>query len=333
MENESYSTRFSLPYLRLSLRSRLVLLLLRWFLRPFLAFIARGGIGRVANAQIATAGRYPKGGQVADWRYGYWGEGKRVVPGHALGDPFEARGSPVVLWLHGGAFIFPTLPDGHLPFVGRLCRALSASAFLPDYRLAPSNPFPAALDDCENAYRLLLDSGVSPDQIVLGGESAGGNLVVALLYRIRKQGLPMPVCATPVSPALDMGRLNGSPSRFLNMKKEVMLSPSVLFRVRDWYVGDYDSANPEVSPLLGECSGLPPLLITASTAELLCDDSVFYARKASAAGVKTELALWPLMPHAFPLLENWIPEAKRARENIATFMQEQLDGANSGDPI
>jgi acetyl esterase/lipase len=75
---------------------------------------------------------------------------------------------------------------------------------------------------------------------------------------------------------------------------------------------------------MGECSGLPPLLITASTAELLCDDSVLFARKASKAGVKTELALWPLMPHAFPLLENWIPEAKRAREDITTFIQEQL---------
>jgi acetyl esterase/lipase len=142
--------------------------------------------------------------------------------------------------------------------------------------------------------------------------------------------LLMPVCAIPVSPTLDMGRLNGAPPRFLNVKKDAMLSPGVLFRIRDWYVGDSDSANPEVSPLMGECSGLPPLLITASTAELLCDDSVLFARKASKAGVKTELALWPLMPHAFPLLERWIPEAKRAREDITTFIQEQL-GAEKTD--
>jgi acetyl esterase/lipase len=303
---------------------------MRWLIRPYLAHIARGGISRVARSQIAVAGRYPKGQRVADCEYDYWGEGERVMPGHTLGEPFKASDSPVILWLHGGAFIFPAMPDGHLPFVNRLCRSLSASAFLPDYRLAPANPFPAALNDCESAYRLLLDAGVSPDRIVLGGESAGGNLVVALLYRIRKQGLPMPVCAIPVSPTLDMGRLNGAPPRFLNVKKDAMLSTGVLFRIRDWYVGESDSANPEVSPLMGECSGLPPLLITASTAELLCDDSVLFARKASKAGVKTELALWPLMPHAFPLLERWIPEAKRAREDITTFIQEQL-GAEKTD--
>ncbi|MBJ6138497.1 alpha/beta hydrolase [Marinobacter litoralis] len=295
-----------------------------------LAFVMRGSATRVANMQLHIAARLPKQTQPIDYDYHYWGIGDTAVPGHTMGAPFAESDRPVVLWLHGGAFVFPTMPDGHLLFVKRLCRSLLADAFVPDYRLAPANPFPAGLDDCERAYRLLLDSGVAPGKIIIGGESAGGNLLVALLLRLRDVGLPLPACAVSISPILDMARLHGPTSRAANAKTDAMLPLGALAHARDWYVGTQDAANPEISPLMGDFQGLPPLLIQASHEEVLRDDSVLFARKASEAGVETELALWPSMPHAFPLLEEWIPEAKSARHDIVRFIQRHLDPKRSG---
>ncbi|MBW7472171.1 alpha/beta hydrolase [Marinobacter sp. M216] len=317
-------TKYSTRPLELSFTTRCKLLVLRWLLRPFMAYLLRGHPRRVARAQIGIAGRWASARQRERFRYDYhWGEGGAVA-GHSLGTPFTSTGDPVLLWLHGGAFVLPAMPRGHLSFTERLCDPLAASAFIPDYRLAPANPFPAALDDCEAAYRLLLDSGIPAERIVLGGESAGGNLLVSLLYRIRGRGMPMPACAIAVSPALDLGRLHGSPSRFANAGRDAMLPVASLAQALDWYLDGADSANPEISPLLGECRGLPPTLIVASEAELLRDDSVLFARRLAAAGVPTELALWPHLPHAFPLLEDWFPEASGARQQITTFMKEQL---------
>lgn len=301
-----------------------MLLVLRWILRPLMSFVVSGSLRRVANVQLKVAGRSSRHGKIEGCEYDFWAPATRVVPGHCIGLPFDGSDAPVLMWIHGGAFILPAMPDGHLVFVKRLCRSLGSSGFVPDYRLAPTNQFPAALNDCENAYRTLLEAGVSPEKIVLGGESAGGNLLMGLLYRIRKHGLPMPSCAVAVSPILDMGRLHGGSSRFAKAGSDAMLPFGALSQAGAWYLGDADSADPEVSPLMGDCTGLPPLLLYASTAELLCDDSVLFARKASLAGVTTSLALWPKLPHAFPLLEDWFAEARPAREDIAAFFKEQL---------
>lgn len=318
------STRFSQSHLTLSFTSRCRLFLLRWLLRPLMAFLLAGKNRRVARAQVQVAGRWHGQGQREKARFDYYEVADKVIAGHTLGTPFSADGKPVLLWLHGGAFVLPAMPEAHLRFADRLCRSISAHAFLPDYRIAPANPFPAGLDDCEAAYRLLLDSGVPAESIVLGGESAGGNLLFALLYRIRKLGLPMPSCAVAVSPALDLARLHGSPSRSDNAGRDAMLPIASLARVIDWYLDGADPTNPEASPLLGDCKGLPPTLITASDAEILRDDGVLYANRLAQAGVTTELALWPHLPHAFPLLEHWFPEAAGAREQITTFINEQL---------
>src|SRR3546814_17753293 len=119
----------------------------------------------------------------------------------------------MLLWLHGGAFVLPAAPDMQVRLVARLCRELDAVGFVPDYRLAPFNRFPAALDDCERAYKAVLDLGFAPSRIVLAGESAGGNLVLGLLQRIRNRAWPMPACARPVSPATEPGPIPAPPSR------------------------------------------------------------------------------------------------------------------------
>ncbi|MBZ2168367.1 alpha/beta hydrolase [Marinobacter sp. F4216] len=328
MNSIPYSTRFSVSTLDLSLRTRCRLFAMRWLIRPLMAFLLRGKRRRVTWAQVRTAGRWKNNAQRERFAFGYYESDGRVAAGHRFGDPFSESGHPVILWLHGGAFVLPAMPDAHFTFVERLCDGLSASAFLPDYRLAPAHPYPAGLDDCEAAYRLLLDSGVPPASIVLGGESAGGNLLVALLHRIRRSGLPMPGCAVTLSPALDLARLHGAPSRSDNASGDAMLPLVSLSHAVDWYLQGTDANDPEVSPLFGVFNDFPPTLIVASDAEILRDDSLHFAHRLGVAGVTTELALWPDLPHAFPLLEDWLPEASVAREQIGVFIQEQLDDKN-----
>jgi len=324
MDSTGCSTRFSLTHLELSFTSRLRLYLLRWLLRPLLAFVLKGRSRRIAKAQVAIARMSTKADHCGLFEYGYHSGSEAVVAGHSLGRPLEGAGEIVVLWLHGGTFIMPAMPDGHLVFAKRLCDSLSASAFLPDYRLAPANPFPAALDDCEAAYRLLVESGVSADRIIIGGESAGGNLLVSLLYRIRSSGMPLPACAVAVSPALDLSRLHGPPSRQTNAKLDAMLPIASLATALDAYLAGADAGSPEISPLLGDCTGLPPILLMASDCEILRDDSVLFAHRLASAGTVVELALWPRLPHAFPLLEDWFPEASKARHQISTFIKEHM---------
>ena len=164
--------------------------------------------------------------------------------------------------------------------------------------------------------------------------------MVALLQRLARKGLPMPNCAIAVSPALDLARLHGAPARSLNASCDAMLPATALAHALEYYLNGGDASNPEVSPLLGDVSGLPPTFIVASDVEFLRDDSIHFAQRLTRAGVTNELMLWTDLPHAFPLLEDWFPEARQAREDMTAFIREQLgeekdigsgDGHNGGN--
>lgn len=306
----------------IGLRSRLVTWLMRRLLRPWLAWMIRGSYGRIARMQLLVAGQVCRDSSGLAVDYDVVGAPGAGVPGHVVGR-LDADAT-VILWLHGGAFVLPAAPDVHVRFVAQLCRALDAVAFLPDYRLAPFNRFPAALDDCERAYRALLDLGVAPRRIVLGGESAGGNLVLGLLQRIRARGWPMPACAVPVSPATELGRVHAPPSRTLRRRRDPVLPIASLQRIDELYAGGQDASNPELSPLYADCRGFPPLYLLASDAEVLLDDTLLFARRARAAGVELRFEVWPVLPHAFPLFGTLFPEVRRAREDIAAFVRARL---------
>lgn len=302
--------------------THVILFLMRWILRPWLARALSGSPERIAKIQIQMASRLCKDSSGLPLDYDVVGK----VPGHVLG-AIQDTHKPVILWLHGGAFILPAVPEVHVHIVSKMCRDLDAVGFLPDYRLTPFNKFPAALNDCENAYRALLDLGFPANRIVLAGESAGGNLVLGVLQRIRKAGLPMPACAIPVSPASDLGRTHAPPSRVLRATSDPILPISALASVAEMYVGDWDASDPEVSPLYADCTGFPPLFLLASNHEILLDDTVLFARRAIAAGVPTRFDIWPLLPHAFPLFERVFPKAKLAREDMVAFMRQSIAAA------
>lgn len=303
----------------IGLRSRVLVTLFRWVLRPMLARMIRGTPERIAKIQLQLAARRCRDSHGLDLEYLVLGP----VPGHFLGSPRDTA-KPLLLWLHGGAFILPAVPDVHVRMVARLCAEIGAVGFLPDYRLAPFNRFPAALDDCERAYRSLLDLGFSADRIVIGGDSAGGNLCLGLLQRIRKAGLPMPAGVVPVSPVTEMGRVHGPSSRYTRMAGDPLLPIASLQRVDDLYAGDWDASDPELSPLYADCRGFPPMHLVASDNEVLLDDTVMFARRAKGAGVDVRCEIWPLLPHAFPLFEPLFPEAAQARVDIVAFLREVL---------
>lgn len=308
-----------LKAVQVSLRSRLIVWLLRKLLRPLVGWAANGSYARLARVQLLLASQICKDSSGLSLDYRVLGQ----VPGHVVGD-IEDRRRPVILYLHGGGFLAPAVPATHVWLLARMCAELGASGFMADYRLAPFNKFPAALDDCERAYQALLDLGHDPRRIVIAGESAGGNLTLGTLQRIRKRGWAMPACAIPISPVTEMGRVHAPPSRALKMKRDPILPIDTLQRVDALYAGDWDASDPELSPLYMDCAGLPPLYFLASDNEVLLDDTVLLARRARAAGAEVQLDVWPVFPHAFPLFGQLFPEVRAARADMLAFMRRHL---------
>ncbi|MCU0896823.1 MAG: alpha/beta hydrolase [Burkholderiales bacterium] len=239
----------------------------------------------------------------------------------------QTRAGRVVLYLHGGSFAF-RYPNAHAALAARLCRRLGAQALIPDYRLAPEHPFPAAPDDCERTYRWLLARGFDPKGIVLAGDSAGGNLALVTLLRGKRTGAPMPACAVLLSPAVDCTL--GSPSMVANDGIDPMVQLNSLLVLRSHYVpSPHQYTDPEVSPLFGDFSDLPPLFFQAGSTELLRDEATRAAEKAHAAGVDVELELWPGVAHGFQIA-GFLPEATLAIDHIARFVEARTGWTGAG---
>ena len=303
----------------ISRRTRIILWFMKVFAKRMLARMGRFSPEKITKMQLRTASMECKDNAGIAINYDIVGQ----QPGHVFGS-LDNAARPVILWLHGGAFILPAAPAMHVSMVANLCKQLDVDAFMPDYRLTPASPYPAGLDDCENAYRELLNLGYKASDIAVGGDSAGGNLLMGLLQRIRKADLPMPACAVPVSPVTELSRVHGLPSRYKISKSDPLLPASAVQRMCSEYAGEHDSANPEISPIYMDCDGLPPLFFLASSNEILMDDTIYLARRTSAAGIDTTCHIWPMLPHAFPLFAGFFPEAMEARNDMAKFIQQHL---------
>jgi len=248
------------------------------------------------------------------------------VPAEQIVAP-ETRLERVILYLHGGSFAF-RFPNAHAALAARLCRRLHARALIPDYRLAPEHPFPAAPDDCIAAYRGLLAEGVDPKNIVLAGDSAGGNLALVTLYRARAAGEPLPACAVLLSPALDCTM--GSPSMANHDGRDPLIRLASLLVLRRLYVpSPHQYTDPEVSPLFADFTGFPPLFFQVGTTELLRDEATRAADKAFEAGVDVELELWPGTAHVFQLAE-FLPESALAIDHIVRFVRMRTGWQDAG---
>jgi acetyl esterase/lipase len=237
-------------------------------------------------------------------------------------DVRRARKGRVILYLHGGAFIMET-PGMHSALLARIAAEVRARALMPHYRLAPEHPYPAAIDDCMAAYRHLLGNDFTAADIAIIGDSAGGNLTLALLLRIRDEGLPLPACAVVMSPVTDA--TFGGDSIRRNDGHDAMFAPIVFRAMAPLYLPDAKlKTNPYVSPLFGKLGGLPPILMLVGSTELLLDDSVRFASKCPSA----TLEVWHGMPHIFPAFD-FLPEAVDATKRIGVFVRNGFAAARA----
>ncbi|CRI57565.1 alpha/beta hydrolase [Pseudomonas sp. CCOS 191] len=232
--------------------------------------------------------------------------------------PAHCRPERVLLYIHGGAFVAYT-PEVYAAMVASWCRPLKTRALMLDYRLAPEHPFPTALHEALDAYRWLLGQGFKASDIVVAGDSAGGNLALALLQRLRDEDTPLPSCAVLLSPFLDF-TLSGA-SALDNARHDPIFTPAFAIGIRGFYAPAESHGQPAVSPLFGRFDGLPPLLFQVGSTEMLLDDSVRAAAKASAAGVPVHLEIWKRLPHVFQMIAA-LPQAQAAQRNITRFVNQ-----------
>lgn len=239
------------------------------------------------------------------------------LPARWIIPPAEENGR-VLLYLHGGAWVYGWSVH-YDAFVARLARAVRARALGIDYRLAPGRPFPAALDDCLSAYTFLLDQGILPGRVVVAGDSAGGNLALALLLRLKERGLPLPAAGVCLSPVTDLHRRGDSYRA--NQHSDVMLPAALVDFGAAAYAAGRDPRDPHISPVYGDLSGLPPLLVQAGGGEILLDDARALASRAAGCGVDVTLSVTPGIWHVWQLMVPLLPEAARAVDEIARFVQ------------
>lgn len=201
-----------------------------------------------------------------------------------------------LLYLHGGGYVGGS-PASHRRFVATLADTIGLRAWVLDYRLAPEHPFPAAVDDAASAYRELLAGGIEPERLLVGGDSAGGGLAVALMLRARAVALPLPAGALLFSPYVDLAHTGRSPQRNAATDYVPAMERG---RAHFEYLGDADPRTPEASPLYGDLRGLPPLLIVSGDREAILDDSIRLHDRAVEHGVASTLHLGEDMPHVYP---------------------------------
>lgn len=233
-----------------------------------------------------------------------------------------AEPEKLILYLHGGGYIFCSAHTTHKDILWRLSVASKCRVIAPDYRLAPEHPYPAALEDSIKVYRWLLEQGYKPENIVIAGDSAGGGLTYGTVLKIRDIGLPLPAATVAMSPWTDLA-VTGE-SVITNLKRDALIPGDGLPEGAQYYLAGASTRDPYASPLYGDPTGLPPTLIQVSKDEVLLDDSRRLAAKYRAAGVPCELELWDGMPHVWQTLAMFIPEGKTAINRIGAFISKHL---------
>lgn len=226
-----------------------------------------------------------------------------------------------LLYLHGGGYVSGSGAN-YLPLAADLSAAANCVVLLPDYRLAPEYPFPAGLVDCVRAYEWMCANG--PDgpataaASFIAGDSAGGGLTLATLLALRDRGRPLPLGAMALSAAADLTTTGES----IRTEEDHICSAQAMVEFARLYLGDADPRQPSVSPVFGDFTGIPPLLIQVGEHEMLRDDSVRVAAKARADGVDVTLEVWPGMVHVFQI--RGLPESAEAVAHLAEFIRSCL---------
>ncbi|UCB43720.1 MAG: alpha/beta hydrolase [Dehalococcoidales bacterium] len=240
------------------------------------------------------------------------------VPGEWITTP-EAKGGNVVYYLHGGGYVLGSV-NTHREMISRISRATGARALAINYRLAPEDPFPAAVEDAVVGYKWLLSSGVEPSRVVIAGDSAGGGLTVAALVALRDAGEPLPAAGVCISPWADMectgvAKLAG---------REGGIEYEGILKMAKTYVGEADLKTPLASPIHADLTGLPPLLIQVGGAEELIEDAILLEARAKQCGIDVTLETWDDMFHVWHTFAPMLPEGQQAIDRIGEFVRGKM---------
>jgi epsilon-lactone hydrolase len=227
-----------------------------------------------------------------------------------------------ILYLHGGGYCICSV-DTHRGLAARLALASQVRVLIIDYRLAPENPYPAALDDALAAYRWLIAQGFHPRQLAIGGDSAGGGLALTTALSLRDMGEALPAALFLLSPWTDL-TFSGESYRALKKKDPIFGGESGTLEFGPAYLGVADPTNPRISPLFADLNGLPPTIIHVGSDEILLDDSTRLELNLRKAGVKTRLEIWQGMWHVFQIFAPYVPEAQQSIQQIGDFISEHV---------
>jgi acetyl esterase/lipase len=231
-----------------------------------------------------------------------------------LSTPPAAAGPPI-LFLHGGGYIAGSA-YGYRHLAGALALIARRPVLVPEYRLAPEHPFPAALEDAIRAYLSILDDGNPPDAVCLAGDSSGGGLVLSLLLALRERRQPMPGRALLMCPWIDLT----SATQRQPVDAPIVFSPEDAARFAGIYLGGHPADDPLLTPLHTDLAGLPPILVQAATGDSVLDEAQLLVEHGRSAGVEIAIELYPVPTHDFHIFWSFLPEATDALERAGRFL-------------
>lgn len=235
--------------------------------------------------------------------------------------PDGAQTDRVLQYTHGGGYVFCSAAS-HRRLAGHIAKATGCRALVLDYRLAPENPHPAAVNDAVTAYRWLLAQGIKADHIALAGDSAGGGLVVATLLKLRDEGIPQPAGAVPISPWADME--GSGESMQTRAAVDMCVQKPGIQQLGALFLAGKSTRDPYASPVHADLKGIVPMYIQVGDEETLLDDSVRLAHRALDAGVETKLEIYPEMQHIFQICAGNLPQADVAIQRMAVWLKPRL---------
>lgn len=228
----------------------------------------------------------------------------------------DTKDDKVILYLHGGAYEYGSA-DTHRVLAARIGKASGTKVLLPEYRLAPEHPFPAAVEDAVLVYHWLLERGYKSSNIIFAGDSAGAGLSMAAVLKLREQNDPLPAAVICLSPWADLTSSGESYEK--NRKLDPYLNPEAVRKAAAMYAGDKPLNHPMISPVFADLTDFPPLFIQSGSHEILQSDAEMLAAKARLAGVDVTLKIWEGMWHVWQIFGGVLPEARKAIREIGHF--------------
>lgn len=239
---------------------------------------------------------------------------------HVTAGVGTGAGAGVLVWFHGGGYVMGS-PRGYAHAAAALSRALRMPVIVPDYRLAPEHPFPAALDDAAAVVDAVV-ARYGAENVAVGGDSAGGGLTCAVLVHARQRGATLPAVAVAVSPLADFTASGASIES--NRETDPVITARSLRNLAAAYLCDHDRSLPLASPVFADLAGLPPILFLASDSEILLDDAVRLDERVRAGGGISVLSVYPDTCHAWTLFTDFLPAAREGVAEISDFIRKVL---------